>query len=169
MSERSIELEVLRYDPEQDEAPHFQTYTVPYREDWVVLDAINYVKEELDEIYLVYNEFKSAIQTLPIVQRLLPIEPAELAEGQSVEEYLYEPDAATLFAALLPHYVEHIVYQALIESAAAEHAARMTAMDAASKNASELIDSLTLTMNRVRQSSITTEIIEVVYGAQALG
>jgi len=128
-----------------------------------------YIKDEMDEIYLVYNEFKSAIQTLPVVQRLLPIEPAELAEGQTVEEYLYEPDAATLFGALLPHYVEHLVYQALIESAAAEHAARMTAMDAATNNAGELIDSLTLTMNRVRQSSITTAIIEVVSGSEALG
>ena len=90
-------------------------------------------------------------------------------EGEALEEYLYEPSAEHLLSTLLPHYVEHSVYRALLESVAAEHAARMTAMDAATKNAGELIESLTLTMNRVRQASITTEIIEVVSGAESLG
>jgi len=127
-----------------------------------------YTDKQLDEIYLVYNEFKSAIQARPIVQRLLPVEPLEFPEGDTAEDYIYEPNAHALFDALLPHYVKHLVYQALIESAAAEHAARMTAMDSATNNAGELIESLTLTMNRVRQASITTEIIEVVSGAEAL-
>jgi F-type H+-transporting ATPase subunit gamma len=128
-----------------------------------------YKSKELDQIHLVYNEFKSAIQCKPTVQQLLPVEPLVQAESESPEDYLYEPDPQQLFAALLPHYVEHAVYRALLESAAAEHAARMTAMESATNNASELIDSLTLTMNRVRQASITTEIIEVVSGAQVLG
>jgi F-type H+-transporting ATPase subunit gamma len=127
-----------------------------------------YVGGELDAIHLVYNEFKSAIQARPVVERLLPIEPEELGPDQTSEEYIHEPSADELYAALLPHYVENRVFHAMLESAAAEHAARMAAMDAASKNAAELIDSLTLTMNRVRQASITTEIIEVVSGAQAL-
>ena len=101
--------------------------------------------------------------------RLLPIELAELEGTADGEDYLYEPEPEQLLASLLPHYIEQTVFQALLESVAAEHAARMTAMDSATKNAGELIDSLTLTMNRVRQASITTEIIEVVSGAEALG
>jgi F-type H+-transporting ATPase subunit gamma len=128
-----------------------------------------YLDDEVDRIYLVYNEFKSAIQAEPTVQQLLPIEPEDLEGTEPVGDYLYEPSSADLFLALLPHYVENQVFHAMLESVAAEHAARMTAMDSATNNASELIDSLTLTMNRVRQASITTEIIEVVSGAEALG
>ncbi len=128
-----------------------------------------FLGDDTDEVYLVYNEFKSAIQAKPIVRRLLPIERMELEEGEIADDYVYEPSADALFAALLPHYIRHSIFQALLESVAAEHAARMTAMDAATKNAGELIESLTLTMNRVRQASITTEIIEVVSGAEALG
>jgi len=128
-----------------------------------------YVDGQIDTLYLVYNEFKSAIQSRPIVQQLLPIEPAEFQSGETVEDYLYEPSAEELFRAMLPGYVENQVFQALLESSAAEHASRMTAMDSATNNAGELIESLTLTMNRVRQASITTEIIEVVSGAEALG
>jgi len=128
-----------------------------------------YLTRQADKIVLVYNEFKSAIQATPVAQQLLPVKPMELAPGEYAEDYLYEPAPEKLFATLLPHYVEIQVYHALLESAAAEHAARMTAMDSATSNAGELIESLTLTMNRVRQASITTEIIEVVSGAQALG
>jgi F-type H+-transporting ATPase subunit gamma len=128
-----------------------------------------YTSGQLDAIYLVYNEFKSAIQARPVVEQLLPIEREEIRGDDTAEEYIYEPSAEELLATLLPHYVENRVFHAMLESAAAEHAARMTAMDAASKNAAELIESLTLTMNRVRQASITTEIIEIVSGAQALG
>ncbi|MDX1388240.1 MAG: ATP synthase F1 subunit gamma [Acidobacteriota bacterium] len=127
-----------------------------------------YEKREVDEIYVAYNEFKSAIQQRPVVERVLPIEPAELESGQA-EDYLYEPNAKALFDTMIPRYVEVRAFRALLESVAAEHAARMTAMDAATRNAGELIDKLTLHMNRVRQASITTEIIEVVSGAQALG
>lgn len=127
-----------------------------------------FIDGELDAIYLVYNEFKSMIAQRPVVERLLPLEPIEAEASESAEDYIYEPDAKTLFDALLPRHVEVQVYRALLESAAAEHAARMTAMDAATRNAGELIDKLTLHMNRVRQAAITTEIIEVVSGAGAL-
>ena len=128
-----------------------------------------YGEEDLDAVYLVYNEFKSAIQQKPVVERLVPIEPAELSPGEVVADYIYEPDPATLFTTLLPRYVEVCVYRALLESNAAEQVARMTAMESATSNAGDLIHSLTLHMNRVRQASITTEIIEVVSGAEALG
>jgi F-type H+-transporting ATPase subunit gamma len=127
-----------------------------------------YVKDDVDTVLIVYNEFKSAMQQRPVVEQLLPIERLDLEAGES-EDYIYEPDAASLFNALLPKHVEFQIYRALRESVAAEHAARMTAMDAATRNAGELIDKLTLHMNRVRQASITTEIIEVVSGAEALG
>jgi len=126
-----------------------------------------YIGEKLDAVYLVYNEFKSAMQQKPVVSQLLPVEKLDLEPGES-DEYIYEPDAASLFEALLPKYVEFQIYHALLESVAAEHAARMTAMDSATRNAGELIDKLTLHMNRVRQAAITTEIIEVVSGAEAL-
>lgn len=126
-----------------------------------------YRDEQIDAAYLVYNEFKSAIQQFPLVERLLPIQPAEVEARGGADDYIYEPDAQTLFDTLLPMYVEVRVFHSLLESAAAEHAARMTAMDSATNNARDLIDALTLRMNRVRQASITTEIIEVVSGAQA--
>jgi len=128
-----------------------------------------YIAQDVDKVYLCFNEFKSAIQAKPIVQQILPIESAELEGSDGASDYIYEPSAAALFDKLIPSYVENQVYRAMLESAAAEHAARMTAMDAATSNAGELIESLTLTMNRVRQASITTEIIEVVSGAEALG
>jgi F-type H+-transporting ATPase subunit gamma len=99
-----------------------------------------YVASEVDKIYLVYNEFKSAIQSKPTVQQLLPVEPKEIESGQTPRDYIYEPSARALFGSLLPHYVENQVFHAMLESGAAEHAARMTAMDSATKNAGELIE-----------------------------
>jgi F-type H+-transporting ATPase subunit gamma len=128
-----------------------------------------YVRQELDAVYVVYNEFKSLLRQQPVVERLLPLDREELAAGESREDYLYEPGAAELFDRLLPLHVEVQVYRALLESAAAEHAARMRAMDSATNNAAEFIEKLTLQMNRIRQASITTELIEVVSGAEALG
>jgi F-type H+-transporting ATPase subunit gamma len=130
-----------------------------------------YTNEEVDAVYLLYNEFKSAVAQRPVVERLLPISRAEVVEGPktTIEDYIYEPDAQSLFLRLLPHHVNMQIYRALLESQAAEHAARMAAMSAATTNAGELIDQLTLKMNRMRQASITTEIIEVVSGAEALG
>jgi len=127
-----------------------------------------YVAGNTDAVYVVYNEFKSVIQQHPVVERLLPIERLDLAPGEVAEDYIYEPEAAALFDRVLPRHVEVQVYRSLLESVAAENAARMTAMESATTNAADLIESLTLYMNRVRQASITTEIIEVVSGAEAL-
>ncbi len=102
------------------------------------------------------------------MQRLLPLERLPEASSEEKLDYIYEPDPVTIFERLLPRYLEVQIFHALLESAAAEHAARMTAMDAATKNAREMIDSLTLTMNKIRQAAITREIIEVVGGAEAL-
>jgi F-type H+-transporting ATPase subunit gamma len=132
-----------------------------------------FVTGEVDSVYLVYNEFKSVMQQRVVVERLLPIprhafSDAAPAETTPVVDYLYEPAPHQLFTALIPNHVEVQIYRALLESAAAEHAARMTAMDAATRNSAEMIEQLTLYMNKVRQAAITREIIEVVSGAQAL-
>jgi F-type H+-transporting ATPase subunit gamma len=129
-----------------------------------------YASEKVDAVYLVYNEFKSVIQQRIVAEKLLPIPRADLDEADAAArvDYIYEPDPAALFERMLPGHVRVQVWRALLESAAAENAARMTAMDAATKNATEMIDGLTLYMNKVRQAGITREIIEVVSGAQSL-
>lgn len=129
----------------------------------------------VDRVYLIYNEFKSVLTQQVVVKQLLPIsaeafggeEPPK--EGASQADYIYEQPPAEILGTLLPRYIETQIFYALLESIASNHAAQMTAMDSASKNAGEVIDTLTLNMNRVRQASITREIIEVVSGAQALG
>jgi F-type H+-transporting ATPase subunit gamma len=173
----------------------------------VVIDA--YTNEEIDSVYLIYNEFKSVISQRLVVEQVLPIEqvaepslvhgeaPAEAERKRQIEaaatagvsprapdtreidrraaefgtaqvDYIYEQSPVELFRSLLPKYVSVQLLRAALESVAAEHAARMTAMDAATNNANDMIDSLTLSMNRVRQASITKEIIEIVSGAAAL-
>ncbi len=177
-----------------------------------------YAEEEIDGVYIVYNEFKSVVAQRVVVERILPLVESEAGEIQHPEavqaeeptreerdraasaaesagitlrdqeaeainrqadeeaktfgtaevDYLYEQPPAELYNAVLPRYVAALIYHAMLESAAAEHAARMTAMDAATSNASDMIDSLTLTMNRVRQAAITKEIIEIVSGAAAV-
>jgi len=122
---------------------------------------------EVDQVYLVYNEFKSVIQQRVVVERLLPIERKAIEPHEPSLDYLYEPGPAKIYAEMLPKHVEIQVWRALLESAAAEHGARMAAMDAATRNAGEMIDRLTLYMNKVRQAAITKEIIEVVSGAGA--
>jgi F-type H+-transporting ATPase subunit gamma len=122
---------------------------------------------EADQVYLVYNEFKSVIQQRIVVDRVLPIERHAIRPQDPALDYLYEPSPEAIFAQILPKHVEVQVWRALLESAAAEHGARMTAMDAATNNAAEMIDRLTLYMNKVRQAAITKEIIEVVSGAGA--
>jgi F-type H+-transporting ATPase subunit gamma len=124
--------------------------------------------KEVDAVYLVYNEFKSVIQQRIVVEQLLPIQKLAASEEASLIDYIYEQPAGEIFSSLIPKHVEVQVYRALLESAAAEYGARMTAMDAATNNAIDLIDSLTLTMNRARQAGITREIIEIVGGAAAL-
>jgi F-type H+-transporting ATPase subunit gamma len=124
----------------------------------------------VSSVYLVYNEFKSVMSQRIVVERLLPIPRLEGdgAEAGPTQEYIYEPSPAEIFSDLLPRHVQIQVYRALLESNAAFFAAQMTAMDAATRNSSDMIEALTLTMNKVRQAAITREIIEVVSGAQAL-
>ena len=126
--------------------------------------------ESIDKVFLVYTEFKTVLSQKPVIEQLLPIpsiKPEEQAEGAHEAEYIYEQPAAEIFGKLLPKQVVTQVYKAMLESVASEQGSRMTAMDSASKNAGELIDSLTLNMNRIRQAAITKEIIEVVSGAAA--
>jgi F-type H+-transporting ATPase subunit gamma len=130
-----------------------------------------YLADEVDEVWLVFNEFRSVAVQRVTAERLLPIEPPEGAEpageGPAVD-YLYEPDPVTILAALLPRHVEVQLYRALLESAAGEHGARMTAMEAASKNAQEMIGLLTIQYNKARQERITKELLDIVGGAEAL-
>jgi F-type H+-transporting ATPase subunit gamma len=123
-----------------------------------------FCNQEIDAVYLLYNEFKSVVSQKLTVSRILP---ADLPEQATPIDYIFAQPPAEMLNDLLPRYVETEFYRALVESAAAEHAARMTAMDAATSNAADMIEKLTLYMNRVRQSSITKEIIEVVSGAAA--
>ena len=130
--------------------------------------------QEIDKAFLIYNEFKSVLQQRVVTEQLLPVSrndsDSELGTADKplmLVDYIYEQPPAEIFARLLPRLIETQIFRALLESIASEQGARMTAMDAASKNARELIDSLTLNMNRVRQAAITNEIIEVVSGAAA--
>ena len=127
-----------------------------------------FASEEYDAVYAVYNRFESIMSQVLTEERLLPIEAAETREG-GAREYELEPSAEEILEELLPRYLTFQIYRILLESQAAEHAARMTAMDSATKNASEMIEDLTLQYNRARQAAITTELIEVVSGANALG
>ncbi|MEM6962128.1 MAG: ATP synthase F1 subunit gamma [Myxococcota bacterium] len=126
-----------------------------------------YSREGLDACYLVYNQFKSAISQEVIVEQLLPIAPMEMEEDR-LGDFIYEPDKEQLLDRLLPMYVEVEIYRALLESVASEHGARMTAMDAATSNAGDMIGKLTLQFNRARQAAITKELVEIIGGAEAL-
>ena len=127
-----------------------------------------YTSSEVDAVHLVYNEFKSVIQQRVVIEPLLPIQRLEFEGAKVFLDYIYEQQPAVIFDHLLPRHVGTQVFRAMLESEASEHGARMTAMDAATRNASDLIDRVTLSMNRIRQAAITTEIIEVVSGADAL-
>jgi F-type H+-transporting ATPase subunit gamma len=138
-----------------------------------------YSAADLDAAYIVYNEFKSAISQKVRVEKILPIEPHVEAESDGagspggssagqMTEYIYEPDQYTIMQQLLPLYINVEVYRALLESVASEHGARMTAMENATKNAKEMIQRLTLQANRARQAAITTELMEIIGGSEAL-
>jgi len=137
-----------------------------------------YETHEADSVYLIYNEFKNVMAQTLRVEKLLPLEHAALGEplkdtlrtsSTDAVDYIYEQPAAEIFNKLVPRYVEMQIYRMLAETSAAEHAARMTAMESATSNASDVIDALTLHMNKVRQAAITREIIEVVSGAASAG
>ena len=130
-----------------------------------------YSREAIDAVYTVFSEFKNVLAPLLVTEKLLPIEKIEESEETADEraalqiDYLYEQPETQILDRLLPRYVETQILRIMLESSAAEHAARMTAMEAATKNAGEVIDALTLHMNKVRQAAITKEIIEIVSGA----
>ncbi|HET7481184.1 MAG TPA: ATP synthase F1 subunit gamma [Rubrobacteraceae bacterium] len=128
--------------------------------------------EEADEVYLIYNRFETALTQKPVIKRLIPVAPEEEEDEEerddSVSYMEYVPDAETVLKRLVPRYVETMVWQALLESAAGEHGARMTAMKSATDNANDLAKSLTLQMNKARQAQITSEISEIAAGAEAL-
>ena len=127
-----------------------------------------YLAEEYDEVHIVYNEFRSVMTQEITFMQLLPVSPTT-ADNQDVEprEYIYEPSQAELLAELLPKHIEVQIFKTLLESVAGEHGARMTAMDSASKNASEMIGKLTLIYNRARQAAITNELMEIISGAES--
>jgi F-type H+-transporting ATPase subunit gamma len=127
-----------------------------------------YAEDKLDAVYLVYNEFKSAISQKVVMEQLLPITPMEVADSTATVDFIYEPNKRALLNTLLPMFVHGEVYRALLESIASEHGARMTAMDNATTNAGEMIDKLTLKLNRARQAAITKELMEIIGGAEAL-
>ena len=128
--------------------------------------AEDFTSGQVDAVYIVYNEYKSIISQVVRTERLLPIERAWDEQANAVD-YLYEPGPLEILSELLPKHIEYQLYRTLLESAAAEQGARMTAMEAATKNASDMINHLTLTYNRIRQAAITKEIIEIVSGAAA--
>lgn len=130
--------------------------------------AARFAAGKTDAIYLLYNHFRSIMRQEVTLERLLPIERARIAGGERPGAYIFEPSPQALLGQILPRHVQFQVLRALLDSQAAEQASRMTAMGAASKNAADMIDRLTLTYNRARQASITKELIEIVSGAQAL-
>ncbi len=129
-----------------------------------------YADGELDRVWLVYTDFRSTLTQVPVRMQLLPVEPAEFAGGEELSpEFMFEPSQPELLDLLIPRYVEAKIFHSLLESAASEHAARQRAMKAATDNAEDVADNLSRTMNQARQDQITTEISEIVGGAEALG
>ena len=127
-----------------------------------------FIDGETDAVYLIYSHFRSALSQVPTVEKILPVALSETQEPEQLTEYLYEPGAEELLSSLLPKITEIKIQRALLEAAASEHGARMTAMDSATTNASKMMGSLTLQMNRARQASITRELMEIVGTAEAL-
>ena len=167
---------------------YFRRRTWPIRQEWTgVFDKLsfehaidiggdltdNFIKGTFDELYVVYNEFKSAIQQRVIVEKLFPVDVAAEFAGAQAEtaaggSYLYEPEEADLLNVLVPKHFQVQAYRILLESAAAEHGARMAAMDGATRNAGQLIKKVTLYYNKTRQAAITKELMDIVGGAEAL-
>jgi len=127
-----------------------------------------FVNGETDAVYIVYSRFRSALLQVPTVEKLLPVALPETESTEQPTEYLYEPSVEAILASLLPKVAEVAIFRALLEATASEHGARMTAMDSATSNASKMMGTLTLQMNRARQASITRELMEIVGTAEAL-
>mgnify|MGYP003966447635 CR=1 FL=1 len=127
-----------------------------------------YENGEFNRLYIAYNRFKNVITQIPIIKQVLPVEAAEAEETGDEAEFIFEPSSDSILKEILPQYVKNQAYTALLDNYACEHAARMTAMDAATTNAAEMIDKLQLQYNRARQAAITSELIEIISGAEAL-
>ncbi len=127
-----------------------------------------YESGEYNRLYLVYNKFKNVISQKPVIKQVLPVEAPEKGASIDETEFTFEPNVKGILRSILPQYVENQAYTALLDNYASEHAARMTAMDAATTNAAEMIDKLQLQYNRARQAAITSELIEIISGAEAL-
>jgi F-type H+-transporting ATPase subunit gamma len=127
-----------------------------------------YLAEEYDEVYVIYNAFKSVMTQDITLEQLLPVTPKGGETEEQTTQYIYEPSKAALLDELLPKHIEVQVFKSLLESLASEHGARMTAMDSASKNATEMIGKLTLIYNRARQAAITTELMEIISGSESI-
>jgi F-type H+-transporting ATPase subunit gamma len=157
------------FDVKYEEVGLFQNVQWPHARAIAKTCIDEFLAPDISSVYLVYNEFRSIISQRVVVERLLPIPKLE-PESAAINtvDYLFEPAPEQLLNLLLPYHVSVQVARALLESSAAEHAARMTAMDAATRNAKDMVDRLTLYMNKVRQASITREIIEIVAGAQSV-
>lgn len=130
-----------------------------------------YEAKQFDEIYVAYNHFKSAMSQMPVIEKLIPFDSTVIKQEQTKvhhADYIFEPEPAELFQLLVPKYLNFKLYFCLLENSAGEHGSRMTAMDKATENTSELIDKYILLRNRARQAAITTELIEIISGAEAL-
>ena len=156
MSVNTVFKDILT-NPSQDKASEIAEHAIR-----------RFTEEGLDALYVVYNEFKSAITQKVVVEQLLPVVPAPLDEGKHLPEFIYEPSKREILEAVIPGHVTVQVYRMLLESVASEMGARMSAMDSATKNAGELISKLTLQYNRARQAAITRELIEIISGMEAL-
>ncbi|RQD73707.1 F0F1 ATP synthase subunit gamma, partial [Desulfonatronospira sp. MSAO_Bac3] len=129
----------------------------------------SYLEKDLDEVHLIFGEFHSMVKQVPTASQVLPVVQAEVAEAEGPQsEYLFEPSVEGLLAEILPRYIKVQVYRGLLDTSCSEHAARMTAMDNATKNCDEMVDQLTLAYNKARQAAITTELMDIVGGAEAL-
>jgi len=156
------------FDVRYEEVGLFQNVKWTHAQAIATTAIKEFLAPEIGSVYLVYNQFKSIMSQQVVIERLLPIAKLEHDPSAATIDYLFEPSPEELLNTLLPFHVAVQVNRALLESSAAEHAARMTAMDSATRNAKEMVDRLTLYMNKVRQASITREIIEIVAGAQSV-
>ncbi|SDN42551.1 F0F1 ATP synthase subunit gamma [Desulfonauticus submarinus] len=161
---RKTEFEIL--DAKVEVLNHFD-FQLANEVGEMVIDK--FLLKELDEVYAVFGKFVTVVKQDPTTTKILPVESVESdAEGGSGSEYIFEPSVEGLLAELLPRYVKVQIYRSLLDTSASEHAARMTAMDNATKNCDELVNSLTLVFNKARQASITAELMDIVGGAEAL-
>jgi F-type H+-transporting ATPase subunit gamma len=160
---RNIRVEITAHASNLGEKPQIEDLIGSIK---TVLDA--YRDREVDRVYIVYNDFINTMAQKPVVDQLLPLPVTEDEEVRDIWDYIYEPDAEALLDQVLVRYIEALVYQAVLENLASEHAARMIAMKSATDNASELIDDLKLAYNKARQAAITQEISEIVGGAAAV-